>query len=460
MSRVWFRNPADYIGQVIESTHVRFLWHKGYLVTNRIDHKAFVKLLMPGIDWEYMVIEDYGAVHYMAEHGRVAVYPTWDYQKDSYALLEEMASNPAGSDMAAITDKKTPPNERPLANQKHVIVLTDIPTATSNVVKKFYMRLVNLQADTGVSFFIDSTSSFRIAFGLGFEGAGMDPNLPAKKGTILLPSGRAATGEKIHQFPMWTRGMFGFSPNDLIKSSDKRLAYNIASMIYSESNYLKLISFKPGAPAVDITSTQDDFTLPETKIKSPLSGVRLLAKDQRDKVNCDTCSLFDNCKYAREGSVCGVPGSEGASLANLMGSRDADTIIDGMAAIQGMLSKRLERKLNMEDAIGEDDPEVLKITGMLFRQGSELAKLLDPNLRGTGTKVEVNMAGAHNGISGGTITDPKQAMADIAKALTARGIPIKDQTPKMVAEMLQLMGASDEKKARTIEAIVNTVDAE
>lgn len=459
MGAVWFLNPQPYIHSVIEARTVRLYWERPFLIHHRIDPHGMASLVLLGTKYEYLIQEDWGVTHFKEGVGQIATYTSWDYETDNLSLLEEMCEHPAGTDLQAIHDMNIPATQRPRLNQKHMIVLTRIPSASSNIIKKFYLQVQEMQEEFNVQFFIPRIISFRIGFGLGFAGCAMDPNEQAKHGNITLPSGRTVDGESIYKYPMWSR-IFGHTPNNLIGSEQDRLAYNIASMLYSQDNYLKLMNPASRAPVRDITSPDAQAGLPQTKRITPLSS---LAKDikagVRDKVNCDTCSLFANCKYAREGSVCGVPGSDGISLSTYFNTRDADRIVTGLGTLNGVLAKRLERKLNLEAVTEEDDPEVLKIAGMLFKQGADLAKLLDPNLRGGGTNLQVNVRGNGATQINSPNFAPNQLMAQMVAALEAQGIPRDKQTPAMIENLLKAMSAGDETKAREIEAVANSVDA-
>jgi hypothetical protein len=130
-------------------------------------------------------------------------------------------------------------------------------------------------------------------------------------------------------------------------------------------------------------------------------------------------------------------------------SRDADQIIDGLSTLLAANANRLEKGVEEEQAYGELDPEVTKIANQLFNQGVQLAKLIDPNLRG-GTKVQVNVGGDAQVI---TASSPKQVMGSIVRELERRGIPREQITPEMVSGLLAEM-ASGKPQHEAIEGTV------
>jgi hypothetical protein len=98
----------------------------------------------------------------------------------------------------------------------------------------------------------------------------------------------------------------------------------------------------------------------------------------------------------------------------------------------------LERGVSEENMYGELDPEVTKIANQLFQNGSKLATLLNPALKG-GPRVQVNVgAGAAATVSAST---PHQVLGAIVRELESRGIKREDITPTMVGNLLAEMNS-------------------
>jgi hypothetical protein len=232
-------------------------------------------------------------------------------------------------------------------------------------------------------------------------------------------------------------------PVDLTREPRNRCIYNIKSAVWAGEHFLENIAFKSaGSAAVNPNAVSHT---PAT-VTQPWS-VPAAHAQPGDKIRCDTCSLQNSCKYFRSGSVCSVPGSEPVKLANQFGTRDADQILDGLGTLMQLGTRRLERGLADEEVYGELDPEVTKIINQLFSQGKDLAKLLNPSLRG-GPNVQVNVG--TNGANAAALAaaTPNQMIGSIVREMEARGIPRDQITPQHIANFLaEMTGAGNAPKA-------------
>lgn len=432
MSKVWFSNPDAYLDSLISANRVTLYWSRVVLDKRRIDVHKYMALMASGTRYEYLVEEPFGITHMTEQNGHVATYPTWDYRTDDFQFLEMMCEFPLGNNDDVLLDPKTPKGQRPVRGQKHIIGLTGVPSASSNIVKNFYIQLRDLTEKYDVNFFIPNISSYKIAFGMGFWGAALSPDEVAKRGDVTLPSGKVVRAIEFHKYPIWIK-IFGQTAHELKASPGKRLEYNVASAIYAEREFTRLSNWRPGAPTV----STETVALPEKENITPLAtlpkGTTIL---EGDKFTCDTCSLINNCQYAREGEVCSVPESPGQKLSSYFDTRDPDKIVDGLVHLNGIVARRVERGIAQEEAFGELDPEVTKGIGMLHKQGSEVAKLLNPNLRG-GAKVQVNVGGSAQ-VQVGSVS-PQEITANIMRELEQKGIAREDQTPELIASYLNQM---------------------
>ena len=290
--------------------------------------------------------------------------------------------------------------------------------------------------------------SWRLSFGMGFGATDVDPRTNAGKGKVTLPSGREMIAERAASVPQWVT-MLGMNPVDLTREPRNRCIYNIKSALWASENYTENISFASkstsSTPPPDTTSKHVKPV--ETKSKRPFS-VPVVAQPN-DKINCDTCSLQNSCKYYRQGSVCSVPGSEPAELAKHFKTRDADHIIDGLGTLMALQARRLDRGVADENMYGELDPEVTKIANQLFTNGVKLAKLVDPQ-RFAGPQVQVNVQQGAAAIQAST---PNQVLGSIVRELESRGIPRDQITPEMVQNLLAEMGGAAQ-APKAIEGVV------
>lgn len=435
MTEAWFRNPDNYIREMVEVGANMIAWDMGYLVKRRLEPIQFAKLYYGESPWRTLLIGTQGSIEIDNEHtlaNPLGVYPTWEYG-ERFELLEEMIAQPAGDDPSCYDDTTVPVQERPVKGQPHRVVVTEIPDLRTGPGRYLIRRIKELQEEYPQCLIhIHGIYSYRIAFGMGFGAADMDSRTKAAKGTVVLPNGKEVIAEKTIGFPQWVT-LLGMLPAQL-KVPRNRCMYNIKSAMWAGKNWDGAINFKSTAtPVAQLDTVSNVSLLPVPTTKSHLSVP--VQPQPGDRQVCDTCSLQDKCKYYRQGAVCTVPGSEPARLATMFKSRDADQIIDGLSTLLAANANRLEKGVEEEQAYGELDPEVTKIANQLFNQGVQLAKLIDPNLRG-GAKVQVNVGGDAQVI---TTSSPKQIMGSIVRELERRGIPRAEITPEMVSGLLAEM---------------------
>ncbi len=452
VTEVWFRNPHDYIKELVEVGVGRVAWDRGLLVKRKIDPIKHASLYFGNaIQYRVLLVGEQGTTEYRnGDHpGRpTAVYPTWCYGEE-LSLLEEILEAPPGKDLVACNDDTVPAELRPVWGQENRVVITDIPRLTTGPGRKFLSVLKLLQEDYPDSIIhLHGLYGFRSAFGMGFGAADVEPRTAAQKGKLYFPSGKEAPFERAIGHPEWVL-LMGFNPIDM-KVPRNRCMYNIKSALWAGENYSKIFNFRTRPLGTDVIDT----TSPDESYK-PLTNNRPLmhnkmAVAEGDKFACDTCSLALNCKYFRVGAVCSLPGEETNDLAKMFQTRDSDRIIDGLGTLVAANTKRLERGMSEEAAFGDVDPNVTKLLGAVFDQGIKLAKLVDPNLRG-GSRVQVNVgAGGAAAVSMG---NPKQMIATVFRELEQQGIPREDVTPEMVKGLLESM--ADPQKAQN--AVTSTV---
>lgn len=450
-TEVWFRNPHNYIREVVECGQYMIAWDRGFLVKKRIDPVAHASLYF-GQTYPYRVllVGEQGTAELRAGSTMekpVAVYPTWGYGEDA-ALLEELMAHPVGEDMAICNDTSVNPDERPVWGQEHRVVITDIPHARSGPGRKFLRYLKELQEDyPDAILHIHGLYGWRVLFGMGYGSVDVEPRTVAQKGRVILPSGKESNFERVQQNVKWVTNL-GFKPADLAEPR-VRCMYNIKSAIWAGENYDKLFNFRSTNKGYtpDYESSDASHTPAE-------AGLAVVGKaGEGDQYLCDTCSLQDKCKYFRSGAVCSVPGAEPTPLARFFKSRDADQIIDGLGTLLAANTNRLERGLHYEEVDGDLSPEVSKMMGQVFDQGVKLAKLIDPNLTG-GAKVRINVSGgAQATIEGG---NPRAALASIVRELESRGIPREKITPEMIQGLLTMDKDADARTKMIEGAVVSS----
>lgn len=449
MAEAWFRNPSNYIKELVEVGEGNIAWDRGVIVKRKIDVKKHADLHYGvGIPYRLLLVGLQGTMELGPDNDEknpVGVYPTWAYG-ENLAILEDMIENPMGEDHKLCSDLTIPVDERPVLGQEHRVVITDLPDAKTIQGRKLLTILKTLQEDYPNSIIhVHGLYSYRYAFGMGLGAADVEPRTAAQKGKLYFPSGKEEKYERAYQNPQWVLSL-GFKPDELAVPRN-RCMYNIKSAKWAAANYDSIFNFKfRGAKMpVDTESSDADYK-PPTDNRAIVTN-KLPVKDG-DKMLCNTCSLQNDCKHFREGAVCSLPDAEPKSLATYFKTRDSDMIIDGLGLLVQANTRRLERGMREEEAFGDINPDVSRMVGQVFDQGVKLAKLVDPNLR-SGAKVQVNV-GAGGGAHVVAMADPKQLVAQCMRTLEAQGFSREEITTDMVKNLLAGM-ANPEGPRRAIE---------
>jgi hypothetical protein len=443
MTDVWFRNPHNYIRELVEvGESAQIVWDRGMLVKKRIDPVAHAKLYFgEHADFEILCIGAQGTAHLDKDHNLdrpKAVYPTWEYG-ENFNILEEMVSSPIGLDADACS-ASLPLDERPVVGQDHIVVVTSLPNAQLGANRPFYRNLRELQEEySDCTIFLHGSYSFRVMFGMGFGAADVEPRTDAANGKVILPNGKILAYARTVGQLQWVN-LLGMSVTDL-KVPNKRCIFNIKSALWAGENFMTNLKFKTrGATTFD-----PDAPMAKTPVTTSFKSKTSLVKLEGDMISCDTCSLAETCKYYREGAVCSVPGSETSPLANMFKSRDSAQIIDALGTVLAAQTDRLQRGMESEEEFGELDSEVTKMMNSIFGNGIKLAKIVDPSL----TKPQVVINNGHAAAVAGS--SPKEIAAKVLRALEAQGIRREDVTPTMFEDMLrQMTGVSEVPERRAV----------
>jgi hypothetical protein len=427
---LWFRNPDQYIRELVDSGAHRFVWKRDVLVKKEIDPNQWASLYLGVLPWESLVLGN-EAVHIDMDHdikNPKAVYPIWAYG-DEMDVLEDLAANPVGEDMRMCADLSVSIDERPIFGQDHIIVITDTPPANSGPGRRFLKQLKEINEDYPKTIFhLHGTYSFRASFGMGFGSADIDALGATKQNKVTIPPGSELAVNALVANPQWAR-VLGFNPVDL-NIPRNRTIFNIKSAEWAAKYWDSEIAPKTARVG------EIDHRTPEAAYYAPTIGGHTITARKGapgDKVICNECSLAIDCKFYRADSVCTVPKTEVSKLAAYFGTRDSYDIIDGLTAIVKRGAERLDTALETESVIGDTDPSVTKQMSVVFDQGIKLAKLIDPKLRG-GPSVQVNVG------SGGTaavqVGDTRQIVASAMRELEASGVKREEITSAMIEAVI------------------------
>lgn len=439
-TEVWFRNPTHYIKECVEVGSGNIVFDRGVIVKQKIDPVKHGELFYGStIPWRYLIVAPQGTVEYQFGNDLkhpIAVYPTWSYLHDEFPILEELMAQPIADD-PAYTESALPYDERPVSGQEHRVVITDMPDMRAGSGRAFLRTIKELQEEYPECILhIHGLYSFKNCFSLGFGAADIEVRTSAAQGKVFMPYGKEIKVDKIGKLAKQIH-LLGYSVGDL-KVPRNRCMFNIKSAMWAGEHFDKLyapVVNRPLSTVPDTTTPDADYSPPEKK--SPLP--RGLVVKTTDKRLCDTCSLQDKCDYFRSGAVCSVPNAETRSLAEMFRTRDSDQIIEGLGTLLAAQTNRAERQMQIEEAIGELDPDVTRMLSSIFDQGVKLAKLVDPGLRSG--KVQVNVgAGGQAAVLNAT---PQQLMAEVVRTLESQGIPREKITPDMVSGLLARMSGAE-----------------
>ena len=432
-TEVWFRNPYNYVREVVEVGHNLVAMDRGAAIRRRIDPVTWASIFFPpAINFRLLLVGDQGSAEYRRGdtlERPTAVYSTWDYQRESFDVLEDLVNFPAGEDEAACSDTGVPGDERPVFGQENRVVAINLPPGSTGAGRRVLRELAELQSDYPEAIVhVHGLYGFKTAFSLGFGAVDLEVRTSAQKGKVLLPNGKEMRYEQVGQWPSWLK-LMGVTPGDM-EIARNRCMFNIRSALWASGHYREDVNFR----VIKKEGLEPDTTSKRPAVVSTRNRLtKTSSKTQNgDKFLCDMCSLATTCKYYRAEAVCSVPDSEPSDLARLFRTRDSGQIIDGLGKVLSKQAERMERGIKVEEAEEELDPEVTKIANSIMTNAAKLAKLVDPALNG-GPKFGVFING-QGGV--GPAATPKAMVGSIIAELESRGIPRDKITDEMVLNLL------------------------
>lgn len=466
MTDLWFRN-ADRAMAVCAAEGVsRLTWTRQHIARLKIDGILFVRqfYMHTAVRPKIMVIGVQGSSEYDI-FGRItepkAVYPTWCGKEDSWDDLERLINEPWGENKKKCEDLSIPSGLRPIYGQKHRIVIHKNPSSVSGLGKAYFNNLAQVQVDyPDVELFVNGSTSFSTIFGLKFRAVDFGlSDLGDRNSQITLPNGllvnlldepkklsSATPLEKLMIHEDWLK-LVGFTAREIWMDQSKRQAFRIRAARWAAKHWANNLRFFRGTAniAPDDALVSDDEFVPLQTNRIVLRPKQFSLKEA-DKILCNRCRIQVGCRFFRADSICGLVESPMADLEKYFDSRHAGRIIDGLGQIVRLQARRAEVLLDQESKGSEINPEVDKALNAVFANGVKLAKLVDPNLAGPGTKIQIN-----NGVPGAAQVvanaNPKQIMANIVEALEMQGIPREKITLEMIAGVLKSMSANSEQQA-------------
>lgn len=430
-SELWLRNPSNYVREMIEVGEKNIIFDYGWIVKRRINPLEWADVYF-GQDKSYRMIVagDQGAAEYRpGSNEPVAVYPVWQYGDDE-SDLETLMANPVGENKDACGVEGVPLESDHVFGQEHRVVVMNFPDLKTGPGRVFVKFLKDLQEEyPDCILHIHGLTIFATACRLDLRAFDWDARFAAAHGTVFLPTGKELRkNESLVPWSKWITYM-GFKPVDLADPRN-RCMFNMKSARWAADHFTedsRLIL--RGQPPPDFQGSDRNYRQPVNRQIMLRNSVH---PQPGDKFVCNECSLAMHCKLYREGSVCTVPGSEPKELAAFFQTRDSGLIMDGLAEVVQINSRRLERGLELEEVNGDLDKNVTVLATQLFDQGQKLAKLIDPSLRNP--KVQVNLGTTNNNM---IVGDPREFVAKAFDALEKQGIARENITQEMIENVLR-----------------------
>ncbi len=463
MTDLWFRNADRAMAVCAQEGVSRLTWTRQHLGRLKMDGITYVRqfYMHTAVRPKIMLIGIQGTSEYdifskLTEPK--AVYPTWSGKNDSWDDLQRLIDNPWGEDKSKCEDLSITSALRPVYGQKHRIIIHNNPSVVSGIGKRYWLNVSRVQEDNpGVELFVNGPLSFATLFGLKFVACDFGlSDLGDRNNYAQLPNGLKLEFDKTDHprgtlYDLSTHSdwitLVGLTPKDVLQDQNKRFALRIRSAKWAAKHWERNLRFFRSSSNLapdQIDASEDEFAPNETN--RIILRHKQFSLKEADKILCNRCRIQVGCKFYRTDSICGVIGSEMNELEKYFQSRNAGSIIDGLAKLTQLQARRLEATMESESQGTEVNPEVDKQVKTLFDMGVKLAKLVDPNLAGPGTKIQIN-----NGVQGAAQvvanSNPKQMMASIVEALELQGIPRDKITPDMVSGILKSMNTNSDVNA-------------
>lgn len=382
---------------------------------------------------QYMILDADGTPAFNFPNANAfATWPVW-LGTDGLDSLEHLLAEPIAT----------------VSGQPHRVIISN-PGWRTPEERKYTLDVRALCANyPDAMIHLTGTDSYELMFGLEWDS--VDIQLNYFDDDIHLPHGMKIVRDKWEQAWYWQDWieMLGFKPEQLTNPANRteRFRFNVRSAKWAAENYnsedrirrkyspTRTIVMEKDVRARDRARAQRDAQWRNAKTVAKRSLHLLGEKVVGDYSHCDHCIVRATCNLARAGMVCALKETEMGELSRLLGTRNTDLIIDGLVKLIGAQADRTEEAIAAERMSGDGptSPEVTRQINALFKNGTLLAKLIDPKLNG-GATITNNTLNVNGGAT--PANNPRALIAEIVKQLELAGIPRDQITPDMIKTML------------------------
>ena len=458
---LWFKNPNRYYENLIALGESQVMFDYSTLLARCDgDARSWMRKHFHGLPWRAYIISKHNCnlIDYTCgDREHLGSWPVWDFDEFNLRRLEDLIKRPW-------SEREVSPKARwwmvPIPGQPHRIFTRNLRNGAQDpVIRSRRLKLTKIQrAFPEVEIFANPylDVSMPLQFGAGFTASCSDVAMfrMKTKGEVILPN-----GAKLHTKYPYRAEKY----KDLIEF----LGYDwklVEAGDWDTTNKLQITSLRyaahhwddPTGPFVNARKTVRnvaDFTNPDMYAKSPTySIINNFRKDKikpTDKILCDSCSLWRLCPAYRAEEVCGLPGTESKKLSEMAKSRNADEVVEMLATIVSKQAERVEKKMDDEQfAPGGHDKDIDKQLNNLFKNGTQLAKLRNPNLGRPLVQINTGPQQQNNQIV--AAADPRALAASIIEQIEATGVRREDITDEMISEYM----AGPQRELEAIEAEV------
>ncbi len=440
---LWVRNPHNYIRECLATGVRQIVWDYGTTLNKAIDPYGFGKLWFPpGEEWRAITVHRDGATEVGPNNSwyrPIGVYPVWNYGEDFDLLTDYLEHGPE-------IMRERPHPHRGVAGQEHRVVIAQTPKADIGLVERFLLLLAELQREhPDCKIHLHGFYTPQWIVGGLFHSADFEARHMAANYQVRLPTGEVIHVDNAGSTPgyrKWVR-LLGYSPGQIQKEARFRCEFNIRSHYWMAENWMEdttetvPVARQPPLTADDFKDLLTGETPEPVAVKIPRVKKLKLGTSIGDRFYCDACSFATTCRVYRKGSICAVPDSEADELARHFQTRNSEVIIQGLGKLMEGQVERLVDGRKQEKATGELDPHVTRIADNLFKQGTQLAKLVDPGLRSAAVAVNIASAGDTAIGVGGMPETSNEIASRIVGQLEAKGVPRDEIDAELVRRVIE-----------------------